>query len=122
MHKDYQENAVFAWKIGAFDVCMLQPIDLVIGKLDRWHEHDQRDVRLLAEAGLIDATELENRTHEALAGAIGNLERARGSLSQAIILVHNANDLKSCCCYFLNQQIDAIEKIGFFTPSDSFVA
>lgn len=75
MHEDYRDRAVPAGPAlgGApvFDIRVLAPVDLAISKLARWSPTDQEDVSALAEAGLLDADELEVRAREALVSAIG---------------------------------------------------
>lgn len=65
------------------DVRLLTPLDLAVSKLGRFSSQDREDIRTLARAGLINATDLRQRAEEALGGYIGNLDRLRGSIDIA---------------------------------------
>ncbi len=69
------------------EVRLLTPLDLAVSKLSRFSEQDQKDVRALARAGLIDAAELQRRAEEALPDYVGNVDRIRTSINVARRLV-----------------------------------
>lgn len=75
LHEGYVERAMPAAGVlgenPVFDLHVLSPVDLAISKVARWSPVDQSDVRALAEAGLVDADELEQLATEALSTAVG---------------------------------------------------
>lgn len=64
-------------------ICVLQPVDLAVSKLARFGEIDRKDIRQLAEAGLITAGELRKRAAAALPAYVGNPDSVRASLDLA---------------------------------------
>ena len=69
------------------DVRLLTPLDLAVSKLSRFSEQDQDDIRILARAAWIDASELRRRAEEALPDYVGNLDRIRTSIKVASRLI-----------------------------------
>jgi hypothetical protein len=92
LHEDYQKDAVYIGAVGGLQLWVLAPLDLAVSKLTRWQNHDRRDVRLLAEQGLIVAGELKRRAREAARGAIGNLPAFFASLNEALTLVRQCTE------------------------------
>lgn len=71
-------------------VKLLTPLDLAVSKLSRFSEHDQADIRALAQAQLIGANALRRRAEEALPDYVGNLDRIRTPILLACRLISNA--------------------------------
>jgi hypothetical protein len=69
------------------DVRVLSPVDLAVSKLARYADPDRDDIKALAVAGLLDASELRLRAEEALAGYIGRTSDARTSIDHACRIV-----------------------------------
>lgn len=65
------------------DVRIVTPLDLAVSKLGRFSDQDQSDIAALARRGLIDATSLESRATEAIAGYVGDTTRLRGNIAGA---------------------------------------
>jgi hypothetical protein len=65
------------------DVRIVTPLDLAVSKLGRFSDQDQADIAALARRGVIDATSLEARATEAIAGYVGDTTRLRGHIAGA---------------------------------------
>lgn len=65
MHPDYKQDSKIVKNIGILKLKALNPEDLVISKLSRFAESDERDIQLLIDAGLVDIELLEKRFKEA---------------------------------------------------------
>jgi hypothetical protein len=72
------------------DVRLLSPIDLAVSKLSRFGDEDQSDIRLLAEAGLLDVKEFRERAEEALLGYVGAPDRVQLSIKLACGIIKGA--------------------------------
>jgi hypothetical protein len=88
MHEDYVERSQPA-PFGApgFELRLLAPVDLAISKLARWAAHDQNDVASLAQAGLLDADELDRLANQALSYYVGNTTPVKRNIVEAVELV-----------------------------------
>jgi hypothetical protein len=69
------------------EVRLLSPIDLAVSKLARFEDQDQRDIRALAEAGLLDAQAFRERAEEALVGYVGAADRVKLSIKLACKII-----------------------------------
>ena len=69
------------------EVRLLTPLDLAVSKLSRFSAQDEDDIRVLADAGLIDAASLRRRAEAALPDYVGNMERIKTSINIACKLV-----------------------------------
>jgi hypothetical protein len=75
---------------GVVEVRLLSPVDLAVSKLSRFEEEDQKDIRSLAQAGLLNAREFRERADEALAGYVGASDRVRLSIKLACAIILDA--------------------------------
>lgn len=73
-----------------FEVRLLGPVDLAVSKLARFEDVDQRDIRSLAAAGLLDVNEFRQRAEEALAGYVGAHGRVQASIKLAARIIDDA--------------------------------
>lgn len=73
------------------DLRLLSPTDLVVSKLARFHEDDRRDVRALAESGLLDDGAVRQRAEEALAGYIGQTLMVRAAIEEACRVIRETS-------------------------------
>ena len=91
MHEDAHEDSVPIDVPGVnrkrLDVRVLSPVDLAVSKLARYADPDQKDIKALARAGLLDSRELRRRAEEALAGYIGRVKDVGISIDQACRMV-----------------------------------
>ena len=88
LHEDYQQDAI--------EVDMgLAPVDLAVSKLARFAPNDQEDIRDLVRLGLASATAIETRGNEALQGYVGNVERVRMNLRDAVALAREVESART---------------------------
>lgn len=87
MHEDAQDDSIGIPFVGVdpklLDVRLLAPVDLVVSKLGRFEEHDQRDIESLARANLITSADVRQRAEEALSRYVGNTSGVRVSIDLA---------------------------------------
>lgn len=69
------------------DVRLFSPVDLAVSKLARFEQHDREDIRVLADAGLIDANGLRRRAEEALPNYVGDVQRLKTSIKLACQMI-----------------------------------
>lgn len=72
------------------DLRLLAPTDLVVSKLARFHEDDRRDIRALAEAGLVEEAKVRARAEEALAGYIGKRKMVRIAIDEVCRMIRES--------------------------------
>jgi Nucleotidyltransferase of unknown function (DUF6036) len=73
MQEDYQDRAMpMAMTAPGFDLKILAPVDLVISKLGRFAEHDQKDIESLIEKNLVNPLEFKKLANDALKTYVGN--------------------------------------------------
>jgi hypothetical protein len=72
------------------EVRLLSPLDLAVSKLSRFEEEDQKDIRSLAEAGLLNAKEFRKRAEDALVGYVGASDRVQLSIELACAIIKDA--------------------------------
>jgi uncharacterized nucleotidyltransferase DUF6036 len=79
---------------GVIEVRLLSPVDLAVSKVSRFAEHDQEDIRSLAEAGLVEAEAFRQRAEEALVAYVGEHRRIRTSIKLACDIIGKARPKK----------------------------
>jgi uncharacterized nucleotidyltransferase DUF6036 len=79
---------------GVIEVRLLSPVDLAVSKVSRFAEHDQEDIRSLAEAGLVEAEAFRQRAEEALVAYVGEHRRIRTSIKLACDIIRKARAKK----------------------------
>jgi len=76
IHEDFEADAVewsgIAHETSRISVRVFSAVDLAVSKIARFSEQDREDILSLAAAGLIDATHVRERAHEALRDFIGD--------------------------------------------------
>jgi hypothetical protein len=72
------------------DVRLLSPLDLAVSKLSRFEEEDQKDIRSLSEAGLLNVNDFRERAEEALVGYVGASNRVQLSIKLACAIIKDA--------------------------------
>jgi hypothetical protein len=77
------------------EVRLLSPPDLAVSKLSRFEEEDQKDIRSLAEAGLLNVREFRERAEEALVGYVGASDRVQLSIELACAIIKDATPASS---------------------------
>ena len=95
MHEDAQDDSIPLELEGidsrVLDVRVLTPVDLAVSKLGRFSGQDRADIAALARRGLVSATKLEKRALEALEIYVGDTQRLRGSIANAVEIVTASN-------------------------------
>jgi len=93
IHEDAQDDSIplslQGIDAGILDVRLLAPLDLAVSKLSRFSEGDRNDIASLARHQLIGSAGLRRRAQEALAGYVGSVDRARGSIELACRIVED---------------------------------
>jgi hypothetical protein len=93
MHEDAHDDSIplslQGIDAGILDVRLLAPLDLAVSKLSRFSERDRSDIASLARHQLIGSAGLRRRAQEALAGYVGSVDRARGSIELACRIVED---------------------------------
>lgn len=72
------------------DVRLLSPLDLAVSKLLRFEEEDQKDIRSLSEAGLLNVKDFRERAEGALVGYVGASNRVQLSIKLACAIIKDA--------------------------------
>ena len=91
LHEDAYKDSM-PLKLGGIDpkvveVRLLSPVDLAISKLARFAEHDQEDIKALAEEGLLNSKDLKKRAEEALRHYIANPDPIKTSIALACKMI-----------------------------------
>jgi len=94
LHEDFEDDAVhvedeeFSGRnIRAF---LLSPVDLVVSKIARFEGPDRGDISALARERLVTPAAVVQRANEALSYFVGNVDRVRFNLKEALHLIEQA--------------------------------
>jgi plasmid stabilization system protein ParE len=94
MHEDADDDsrplALPGIDAKVLEVRLLAPVDLAVSKISRFAEHDQADIKALAQCGLIDAPTVRARAEEALGSYIGDMKRVTSSIRIACALIEKS--------------------------------
>lgn len=96
MHEDYlQDSLRVPVKSTMFDVFVLSPVDLIVSKIARFSAIDKEDIEDIAEAGLVNANQIQERAESALCGFVGNISTLKSNLKETIEIVTRAVEKKT---------------------------
>ncbi len=84
MHRDWQDDAFEADKIGRIQIKVISPLDLAVSMVSRFTERDRADIQELALVGLLKADALEQRCNEALEYYVGDSTVIRHNINAAV--------------------------------------
>lgn len=70
---------------------VVEPNDLAVMKIGRFHEHDQEDIRAMAVEGLLDAEVIRQRATDALTYYIGNVSMVKYNIRDAVEIIQEAS-------------------------------
>lgn len=88
-HDDAEQLGLAGLDGGVLDVRLLAPVDLAISKIGRFSSQDRDDIAALARHGLIRASSLRRRAESALTAFVGDTDRVRASIEQAVRIVED---------------------------------
>lgn len=95
LHADYDKEAVEWRGMGNehrnVHLYVLNPVDLAVSKLSRFHDQDREDIKQLAADGLITAKQVEKRALEAIHDYVGNVDRLKSYLRLSLQDIQSVN-------------------------------
>ena len=88
--RDWEGRAHEVKTIGDIVVHVIDPTDLAVSKVARFHDRDQDDIRQLAANGLVDPDVFRVRAEEALERYVGDTTWIRRNLESALALIRTS--------------------------------
>ena len=90
---EWEEKSIEICRVGDIALHIMNPVDLAVSKVARFHERDREDIKKLASDGLIDLDRFKQRAQEALDIYIGDTTFIKYNLRDAIsIIVEELDD------------------------------
>lgn len=88
MHQDYLKDSIpLDLGLEFIRPYLLSPVDLVLSKISRLSEIDQRDIIRLSQLGLITPDAIERRSNEAMEGCICNRSDLHAQIQTVLRLI-----------------------------------